>query len=492
MNNLKQLFEEHNYQTWINSLGEGFNNPIYQDLGIAVDTLDRGHKKLELTTFPDKVEFWRFGSMDVDADLAGGVTRILAQDQLKGEEVLIQDSDQELWSKTGVVDLYRVFEQNYFDDQKLDRFRPYQPLINLSYIAESGGSPIHELIFCLHLLHRLRDNIQSSDEVLILTSIDSLFFLQAAKLRALRFILESLQEKGLMPNFKILVQRDHSRLTHFEATTNMLRNVTTASCGMIAGADVILLDSFKPVFEPNEVSLLHRQSRNTFHVLHEESLLNQVQDPAYGSYAIENLSFGLIKESFSSFLKNKEQEFASWVEELSQEVEKVAFEKQFKVESMQPVIVGVNNYSDPEEVVSEFKYGQGSKIFPLRSPHKRIEELRTRSHQKSIKIALWAFGDPARLAARINFAKNFFEVLGKPVEVQVGELMAHEFKTQTENILVVCAEDKDYQSIFGKIKRPSIPTFIVSKEVSLPGVENIFQGKNLVETFEKILLEIDS
>src|SRR5690606_11836231 len=77
--------------------------------------------------------------------------------------------------------------------------------------------------------------------------------------------------------------------TFFDPYVNMLRTTTEAFSAIAGGADSIHTNPFDESFNPSG-NFSRRISRNTQIILKEESHLDQVIDPAGGSFFVEKLT----------------------------------------------------------------------------------------------------------------------------------------------------------------------------------------------------------
>ncbi|MFT6203917.1 MAG: hypothetical protein ACI9V1_001778 [Spirosomataceae bacterium] len=79
---------------------------------------------------------------------------------------------------------------------------------------------------------------------------------------------------------------------------NIVRATTMAMSGITGGCDTLHIVPF----DKTDSEFSSRIARNTSLILAEEAYLKEVNDPAAGSYFIENLTYELIKKSWGSFV----------------------------------------------------------------------------------------------------------------------------------------------------------------------------------------------
>lgn len=124
------------------------------------------------------------------------------------------------------------------------------------------------------------------------------YFLQIAKLRAIRKFWLELQHKWGVENPQpafIFAQFPITEQSP-DANTNLIQATTQAMSAVIGGVDVLtVLPSDKTSDEAKPTDFSRRMARNVQHILKLESHLDWVADAAAGSYFIENLTEKLLQ-----------------------------------------------------------------------------------------------------------------------------------------------------------------------------------------------------
>ncbi len=180
----------------------------------------------------------------------------------------------------------------------------------------AGATATQELAFTLARLadvyDRLTEEGLSLDELvpktILSVSVGTSYFLEVAKLRALRVLLmRFLSAYSILPTpFYLHCQAS----TFYEATTtpytNLLRATTEAMAAVVGGCDALTIHPYNAVLgTSNEFS--ERIARNVSVLLKEESYFDKVTDPSAGSYYIETLTSQLIESAWNLFLRVEEQ-----------------------------------------------------------------------------------------------------------------------------------------------------------------------------------------
>ena len=109
------------------------------------------------------------------------------------------------------------------------------------------------------------------------------FFWDLCKIRAFKILFESIRQKFNLPTNLILAQSNLGTGSNVKEN-NLLMLTTQAISGIVAGCDGLILETFNG----EDSNFSQRMSRNIFNLLIEESYMDKVDDPAFGSYFIEN------------------------------------------------------------------------------------------------------------------------------------------------------------------------------------------------------------
>ncbi len=350
----------------------------------------------------------------------------------------------------------------------------------------SGGDDIHELALIAKKI------IESNeDEIFVGVYVGSSFFQNIAKMRAIRLTASKiLEHSGREPRVKVVALTSFEGWTLFERYSNMLRNETSVASAYIAGADHIQSAGYNAIFEletevdsNDEHSLRSRRmARNTTHILALESMLGIVQDAAFGSYHLENLTHYLCEESWKVM-----QRMISG-EDVSTEINKAKEKKLQMIKTRKKILSGINDYPDAKEVL-----GIDLKKTDFFRPSRVFEELRLRMEKiKKPKVFIALYGDYASLNARLNFVKNYFELLGLEVlDSGASEFDLEKFKKnlplRDEEILVLCASDEHYPMLHETVSLMRTTNRFIAGKYEMNSCKNLFAGQNIFENLQEIV-----
>ena len=180
----------------------------------------------------------------------------------------------------------------------------------------AGATATQELAFLLASLadqyDKLTDTGLTIDQLIPKTilsvSVGTSYFLEIAKLRALRVL-----HNRLLAAYHSSLLTHHSSLIHAQTSTfydaiatpytNLLRATTEAMAAVVGGCDVLTVHPYDAVLNKQaDREFSERMARNVSLLLREESYLDKVADPSAGSYYIENLTHQFIEAAWALFL----------------------------------------------------------------------------------------------------------------------------------------------------------------------------------------------
>ncbi len=301
------------------------------------------------------------------------------------------------------------------------------------------------------------------------------YFMEIAKFRALRMMWATVVApykpgRGCAEKAKVHAVTSAWNQTVYDPYVNMLRGTTEAMSAAIAGVDSIEVLPFDASYEKaSEFS--SRIARNTQILLKEESHLEQVADPAGGSYYIETLTDLLATKAWELFkeVEGKGGYLAALKAGFIQEqVAAKAATRAKNIATRRDILLGTNQYPNFTEVaakevteatVAPCTCGCGCKTekqFPAMTPYRggmEFEQLRLKTDRsgKEPMAFMLTCGSLAFARARAQFACNFFACAGIRVQdntyfksVAEGAKAALEAKA---DIVVVCAADDDYATL---------------------------------------------
>jgi len=181
------------------------------------------------------------------------------------------------------------------------------------------------------------------------------FFMEIAMLRAARFLWHELISKFNPQNPKSTMLRTHCQtsgwsLTEQDPYNNIIRTTIECMAAVLGGTQSLHTNSFdEAVATPSNFS--SRIARNTQIIVQEESQICHVIDPLGGSYYVEALTDGIIREARK--IIDEIEELGGMAKAIEtgmpkMRIEESAARKQARIDQGLDVIVGVNKYQIEE------------------------------------------------------------------------------------------------------------------------------------------------
>jgi methylmalonyl-CoA mutase len=255
----------------------------------------------------------------------------------------------------------------------------------------AGATATQELAFMLAMLADAYDTLtedgllidQLVPKTMLSVSIGTSYFMEIAKLRALRVL--SLRFVTAYHSSHLSFQIHAQTSTFYDAVaspyTNLLRSTTEAMAAVMGGCDALTIHPYNTVSgQVPDRDFGERVARNISVLLREESYLDKVADPSAGSYYIETLTHELVEAAWAVFVDVEKrggykQAMADGF--IQQEIDR---SYQAKVEAVQngKVLVGVTKYrsdgeSDKQKPVNQAD-GRPPKDATDSLPNRRLAE----------------------------------------------------------------------------------------------------------------------
>lgn len=222
---------------------------------------------------------------------------------LKNYSTYLQSNQIETASLEGGL----YFKSNNGEDYKsiLELSKKYFPkyrCINISSTSnELGSSGV--VRYLSDLTKSIDQTFQSIEEagipaIQVSLNLGKSFFIEIAKIRAIRILWEQLCKAYQVPNKALFINAHFDEATYDDNTnTNMIRSMTIAMSAVIGGVDRLTI-------RPTDISgssMTNRIARNVQHLLKMESYMDRVVDPAAGSYYIEKLTNLFVEKAWENF-----------------------------------------------------------------------------------------------------------------------------------------------------------------------------------------------
>ena len=336
--------------------------------GVAIDSVE--DMKILFDGIP-------LGEVSVSMTMNGAVIPVLASFIVAGEE---QGVAREALSGTIQNDILKEFmvRNTYiyppepsmrivadiieFTAKEMPKFNSVS--ISGYHMQEAGATLVQELAFTLAdgkeyvktALQRGMDVDEFAPRLSFFFAIGMNFFMEAAKLRAARFLWHRIMSGFGAKKPASLMLRTHCQtsgvsLQEQDPYNNIVRTAYEAMSAVLGGTQSLHTNSFdEAIALPTEFSA--RIARNTQLILQHESKVTKVVDPLAGSYYVEKLTADLAEEAWKLIeevdaMGGMTRAVASGMPKLR--IEEAAARRQAAVDRGEEVIVGVNRFRLTEE-----------------------------------------------------------------------------------------------------------------------------------------------
>jgi methylmalonyl-CoA mutase len=276
------------------------------------------------------------------------------------------------------------------------------------HMQEAGANLVQELAFTLAdgreyvraALARGMDVDAFAGRLSFFFAIGMNFFMEAAKLRAARFLWHKIMSEFNPKSEKSLMLRTHCQtsgvsLQEQDPYNNIVRTAYEAMSAVLGGTQSLHTNSFdEAIALPTDFS--SRIARNTQLILQNETGVTKVVDPLAGSYYVEKLTADLADEAWKIIeevdaMGGMTKAVASGMPKLR--IEEAAARRQAAVDRGDEVIVGVNKFrldkEDPIDILDV------DNVAVRESQVERLKEIRSTRDQAACDAALSALEQAA-------------------------------------------------------------------------------------------------
>lgn len=174
--------------------------------------------------------------------------------------------------------------------------------VNATTYQNAGANMIQQVAYTLAHANEYLNRIENFDKnITVEVAVGGNYFFEIAKIRAIRLTLNALAEAySENISFHIIAKPTRRNKTIYDYNVNMLRTTTECMSAILGGADAVENLAYDAVFhKTNEFG--ERISRNQLLILKEESYFDKVNNPADGTYYIENLTNQLAEKGLELF-----------------------------------------------------------------------------------------------------------------------------------------------------------------------------------------------
>ncbi len=227
------------------------------------------------------------------------------------------------------------------------------------------------------------------------------FFMEAAKLRAARFLWAELVKPFEPKKADSLSLRTHCQtsgvsLTEKDPYNNVIRTAYEALAAVLGGTQSLHTNSFdEAIALPTPTSA--RIARNTQLILQHETGVTKVVDPLAGSYYVESLTASLVAEARKLIAEVEALGGMTKAVEAGMpkmRIEEASARRQARVDRGEEIVVGVNKFQQKEEAAIDILDVDNDAV--RESQVTRLTNIRKSRDEAKCVAALKALGEAAR------------------------------------------------------------------------------------------------
>ncbi|TRX36256.1 methylmalonyl-CoA mutase subunit beta [Flavobacterium restrictum] len=225
--------------------------------------------------------------------------------------------------------------------------------VNLALYQNAGATIVQQIGYCLSHANEYFNRIPSLKKAIVFeVAVGSNYFFEIAKLRAIRLLFEILaKEYDSKITCHILASPTKRNKTLYDFNLNLLRTTTECMSAVLGGANAIANLPYDSLYhKDNEFG--DRLARNQLLLLKKESYFDKVNNPADGSYYIENLTNQIAEKALVLFKDiEKNGGFLKQLNEgvIKRKIQESADKEQELFDSGKEILVGTNKYRNTED-----------------------------------------------------------------------------------------------------------------------------------------------
>lgn len=194
-----------------------------------------------------------------------------------------------------------------------------------------------------------------TSNIVIKTGVSSDYFIQIAKLRAIRRLWNVLKSDfSVTNNLHLIVETGLTNKSISDSYNNLLRTTVEAMAAVSGGCNELLITDFDVLFKSNP-ELSERMAINQQLILKEESYFDKMADVACGSFYIEHITDTIAAKALETFKGfEKEGGYFKCLEKnvFSESIAAQAKSKKDLVENKKQIAIGVNKYKNEKEQIN--------------------------------------------------------------------------------------------------------------------------------------------
>ncbi|WP_108423542.1 methylmalonyl-CoA mutase subunit beta [Flagellimonas amoyensis] len=230
--------------------------------------------------------------------------------------------------------------------------------VDVSHYQNAGANRIQQLAYGLAHAHEYLNHfvpsgaVEESFPIVFKVAVDGNYFFEIAKLKALRWLWNTLAVAyGLKNDCHILAVPTKRNKTLYDYNVNMLRTTSECMSAVLGGADTICNLPYDAIYhKDNEFG--SRLARNQLLLLKEESYFDSTSNASEGAYYIESLTQQLAEKALTLFKQIEASGgFLDALKKgtIQQKIKESAAKEQQLFDEGKIISLGTNKYQNPQD-----------------------------------------------------------------------------------------------------------------------------------------------
>ena len=197
--------------------------------------------------------------------------------------------------------------------------------------------------------------VMLASSLVVKTGVSTDYFVQMAKLRAIRRLWKLFKEEyGIKNDLHLITETSLTNKSISDNYNNLLRTTVEAMAAVSGGCNELIVSRFD-LFIPGNGKLPGRMAVNQQSILKEESYLDKVADVGCGSYYLEALTDAIAKKALEAFKGfEKQGGYLKCLEKaiFNKEIEAQARQKEEFISTHKQLVIGVTKFKNEKEKIN--------------------------------------------------------------------------------------------------------------------------------------------
>ena len=279
----------------------------------ALDSINRGAESLRFTIENDTIDVEKLlAKLPLEEVTIYFNLAFISIDFVKKIEIITKKKNATIFCNLDPIGQLAK-DGNWFNTKEKNNFETLNLLskeststslisINSALYQNAGANMVQQIAYSLAHANEYFNKITTINQPIVFeVAVGTNYFFEIAKLRALRLLFNLIaKEYDHNLDCNIIVSPTKRNKTLYDYNVNMLRTTTECMSAILGGADAIANLPYDALYhKDNEFG--DRIARNQLLVLKHESYFAKVNNPADGSYYIENITNQLAEKSLALF-----------------------------------------------------------------------------------------------------------------------------------------------------------------------------------------------